>query len=236
MWELLCFGSRALHENFSHVNSSFFVCMSCGDLYAYMGITSAVFRCEYAPCSGVSPSKHQTQSQDKRRRWSTQKLQANKQYQPVWMSGTNINQFECLAPVSSSMMARLITTCTCTIIHGKKILNHYNKSSMTGNSCCKRLVVFWSCRSADVVACADCPRPTCRATGCKICEKPRLFHWKVGMAALRKGGWDRNRKMCFKLCLIFSSFKWFMGLNLRNLAKCPQFPLQNHVSSIFWTS
>lgn len=34
----------------------FFVCVSCGDLYAYMGITSAVFRCEYAPCSGVSPS------------------------------------------------------------------------------------------------------------------------------------------------------------------------------------
>lgn len=124
------------------------------------------------------------------------------------MSGTNINQFECLVPVSSSMMARLITTCTCTIIHGKQILNHYNKSSMTGNSCCKRLVVFWSCRSADVVACADCPRPTCRATGCKICEKPRLFHWKVGMAALRKGGWDHNRKMCFKLCFIFSSFKW----------------------------
>lgn len=107
---------------------------------------------------------------------------------------------------------------------------------MTGNSCFKRLVVFWSCRSADVVACADCPQPTCRATGCKICEKPRLFHWKVGMAALRKGGWDCNRKKCFKICFIFSSSKWFMGLNHRNLAKSTQFPLQNHVSSIFWTS
>ena len=102
-----------------------FLC-ACRVVIYIMGICSAVFRCEYAPCSGVSPSKHQTQSQDKRRRWSTQKLQANKQYQPVWMFGTNINQFECLAPVSSSMMARWTTTCTCTIIHGQNFLNHYN--------------------------------------------------------------------------------------------------------------
>ena len=151
MGELLCLGRRGLHENFAHVISylMYFICMSCGDSFWNLLGCFQVQICTLL--GGVSPSKHQTQSQEPK-----VKIREGDGQLKNCKRTSNIRQLEFLAPVSSSMMVRLQFALWFTMIHGKNYLNHLYIIS-TGNSGFKRRLVL---KVSQCQCCRLCRLPT----------------------------------------------------------------------------
>lgn len=104
MWELLCFGSRALHENFAHVNSYvfclrvvwWFICIYGNHLRCFqVRICTLLGRQPIlTPDSKSRQEKEMVNSKITSKQTVSTSLNVRHEYQPIWMFGTSIKQYD----------------------------------------------------------------------------------------------------------------------------------------------